>query len=167
MTKTNKKDNSESISRTKGSDKSKEKNTWPEELWNWVSMIAKWTTDSLFNTLAATYELTMTWASLLSEKLGSKKPEIRESRKAIRKHHFNQTKKAVSNVWNWIVNIGKWWFHTTKWAIRTVLLSWKDTIKSLRDDDSEKKTKKVSSKKPIKKTSDKEEKKGWDTKKAA
>ena len=167
MAKTTKKDNSESISRTKGSDKSKEKITWPEELWNWVSSIVKWTTDTLFNTLAATYELTMTWASFISEKLGSKKPEIRENRKAIRKHHFNQTKKAVSNVWNGIVDIGKWWFHTTKWALRTVLLSWKDTIKSLRDDDSEKKTKKVTSKKSEKKTPAKKETKDWDMKKAA
>ena len=65
------------------------------------------------------------------------------------------------------MDIGKWWFHTTKWAIRTVLLSWKDTIESLRDDDSEKKTKKVASKKPIKKAPAKKETKDWDMKKAA
>lgn len=143
MAKITKKDNSKTNSLSRRWDKSKEKFTGPQELWNWVSSIAKWTTDAIFNTLAATYEATMTWASFLSEKLWSKKPEIRENRKAIRKHHFNQTKKAVNNVWNGIVNIGKWWFHTTKWAIRTVLLSWKDTIKSLRDDDSENKTKKT------------------------
>jgi len=160
MAKSTKKDNSETIFHTKWSDKSKEKITWPEELWNWVSSIVKWTADSLLNTLATTYELTMTWTSFLSEKLGSQKPEIRESRKTIRKHHFNQSKKAVNNVWNGIVNIGKWSFHTTRWALRTVLLSWKDTIKSLRDDDSEKKTKKVASKKSGKKSTTKKEGKG-------
>lgn len=167
MAKITKKDNSETISLSRGWDKSKEKITWPQELWNWVSSIVKWTTDTIFNTLAATYEATMTWASFLSEKLWSKKPEIRENRKAIRKHHFNQTKKAVNNVWNGIVNIGKWWFHTTKWAIRTVLLSWKDTIKSLRDDDSEKKTKKTVKGKSEKKPATKKGTKDWDMKKAA
>ena len=166
MAKTTKKDNSETISRTKGTDKSKEKITWPEELWNWVSSVVKWTTDSLFNTLAATYELTMTWTSLLSEKLWSKKPEIRENRKAIRKHHFNQTKKALNNVWKWIVNIGKWWFHTTKWAIRTVLLSWKDTIKSLRDDP-EKENKSTAKWKSEKKTTTKKRTSDWEIREAA
>jgi hypothetical protein len=143
MARSSKKDSIESISNTKWINKTKVKISWPEELWNWVSSIVKWITDTLFNTLAATYETTMTWASFLSEKLWSEKHEIRENRKAIRKHHANQTKKATNNIWNWIVSIGKWWFHTTKWALRTVLLSWKDTIKSLRDDDSKKKNKKT------------------------
>lgn len=124
-----------------------EKQSWLEELWNWFSGIVKRTTDTLLNTLAATYEATMTWASFVSEKLWSKKPEIRESRKSIRKHHVNQTKKAINNIWNWIIDIVKWWFHTTKWALRTVLLSWKDTIKSLREDDSENDNKKTAKKK--------------------
>lgn len=167
MARSSKKDSIESVSNTKWIDKAKAKISWPEELWNWVSSIVKWTTDTLFNTLAATYEATMTWASFLSEKLWSKKPEIRENRKAIRKHHANQTKKAINNIWNWIVSIGKWWFHTTKWALRTVLLSWKDTIKSLRDDDSENDNKKTTKKKSEKKSTTKKGSSSWDLKKAA
>ena len=93
MARSSKKDSIESVSNTKWIDKAKAKISWPEELWNWVSSIVKWTTDTLFNTLAATYEATMTWASFLSEKLWSKKPEIRENRKAIRKHHEERYKK--------------------------------------------------------------------------
>ncbi len=122
----------------------REKQTWPEELWKWASKLIKWTCDALFNTLAASLELTRAWTSKLSEIFWNKNPDIKSSRKAITKHHLNQTKKALNKTWTWIWEIIKWWFKTTKWAIRTVFSSGKNTIKWLREDDSEnnKKTKK-------------------------
>lgn len=120
-------------------DQTKEKQTGPEELWEWISKITKWTCDALFNTLAASLELTRAWTSKLSEVLWNESPEIKSSRKAITKHHIEQTKKALNKTWKWIWNIINWWYHTAKWTIRTIFSSGKDTIKWLREDSSENK----------------------------
>lgn len=144
MRKTTKKDKNEVVSPTKRWKESKEKLTWAEELWLWIKNITEGTSKALLNTLATTYELIMSWTTLLSEKLWSKKPNIKNSRKTIRKHHLHQAKKSIKNVWSWLLNIGTWSFHTTKWALRTaltaVLDSWRKTIKWLREDESEEKS---------------------------
>ena len=113
----------------------KHKETWPEEFWKWTSDMLKWVLDSLFNTLAAWWELVMSWVSKLSEKFWSEDSEVVSSRKTITNHHLNQTKKSLNNVKDKVLDVCKWWFKATKWALRTVLLSWEDTIKSLREGD--------------------------------
>ena len=118
---------------------SKEKISWSEELWKWLSNVIKWVTDSLFNSLAAWRELIMSWVSKLSEKLWSKDSTIIANRKNITNHHLKQTKKSVNKVWNSALDIIKWWFHTTKWAIRTVFTSGKETVKWLREKNNDKK----------------------------
>ena len=114
----------------------KEKQTWPEELWEWASKLIKWTCDALFNTLAAWVELTMAWTSKLSEKFWNKNPDIKSSRQAITQHHLNQTKKALNKAWTWVWNMATWVFKTAKWGVRTIFSSGKNTIKWLREDES-------------------------------
>jgi hypothetical protein len=120
-------------SASSSADKLKEKKTWTEELWEWVADLVKWVSDSLFNTLAASWELIMSWTSKISEKIWSKDPKIRESRKRISKHHLNQSKKCFGKAGKWLLNVWKWSFKTVKWTVRTVVWSGVDTVKWLRE----------------------------------
>ena len=121
----------------------KEKQSWHEELWEWISKITRWTCDALFNTLAATWELTKAWTSKIAEKMWNKNPDIKSYRKDISKHHIEQAKFAWETALKWIWKTINWWYHTAKWAIRTIFSSSKnsikDTIQWLREDHSQNK----------------------------
>ena len=111
-----------------------EKQSWEVEFWSWVADVLRWTADTLFNCLAAWYEWFMSWVSKLSEKLWSKDPEVIDIRKKLTAHHIWQTKESFHNVKNGALKVGSWVRHTAVWAVRTVLASWKDTIKWLREE---------------------------------
>ena len=144
-------------------DAAKEKQTWPEEFWNWVHSVIKWTWDALFNTVAAGTEIVRAWTSKVSQIVWSKK--MKETRGALVKHHLSQSKNAIKRAWSWGLSVITWTGHTLKWGVRTVVGgvrdSWKDTITSLRDGgeewsdkgkDKKKTTKKTKTSKSVKKT---------------
>lgn len=119
---------------------SKEKQTWPEQLWQWISKITKWTCDTLFNTIALSRELIMSLTSKLSEKLWNNNPEIVNIRKAITEHHLNQAKKSLNKLSVQFPEIFKWIYHTSVWTVKTVVWSWRDMIHWLRNDETKKLT---------------------------
>jgi hypothetical protein len=152
MPKTVKRNNSENnIASAKLVEKSQKKLTWPEELWNWVHDIIKWTWKAVFNTIAAGSEFARAWASKLAQIAWSKDPEIREIRKKIVRHHITQGKRVSKEALKWGWKAVTWTAHTTKWALRTVLGgvydSWKETITWLRNKESGEEVKKEPTKK--------------------
>lgn len=113
----------------------KEKQSWEVEFWSWTSSMLRWISDAILNCLAAWWEWVMSWVSKLSEKLWSKDPEVVSNKQQLTVHHVNQMKKSLNRAKHGVLKVGKWVYHTTVWAIKTVLASWKDTINWLREEE--------------------------------
>lgn len=113
----------------------KEKQPGYKEAWEWLSQVVKWTCDSLFNVLSATWTGMLAWTEKLSQVLWSKDENIRANKQEIINHRLNQSKKSLKMAWKWAVDIVKWWIKTAKWTVRTIISSGKEVLKWLREDD--------------------------------
>ena len=103
-----------------------------EELSGWAGKLVKRTADALFHTLVFLGEWGMWIGTLVHEKLWSEDSKIRESRKNLREHYFQQSWKSFKEARKWLWDALVWGFHTWKWAARAFYESWKETVKSLR-----------------------------------